>query len=267
MELTPEQIERIQPELPSPARVYDYLLGGVHNFPSDQAAAQQMLAWLPNLPDLAQANRRFLKRAVTYLLEQGIDQFLDIGAGIPTQGNVHEIVREHQAAARVVYMDNDPIAVMHGSFIIGNSATVRVIDADLTDVDALLRKPDLTQMIDFTRPVGVLLVAVLHFLNDDEAHRAMQAIYDAVAPGSFFVISHGADDHDERRKELARQVYRGRIFPRTREVVQSLFDGLSIIEPGIVPVHQWRANETLATELTELGHCGVGVKTDIDTDR
>ena len=134
MKLTPEQIERIQPELPSPARVYDYLLGGAHNFPSDQAAAQQMLAWLPNLPDLAQANRRFLKRAVTYLLDQGIDQFLDIGAGIPTQGNVHEIVRDRQASARVVYMDNDPIAVMHGSFIIGNSATVRVIDADLTDV-------------------------------------------------------------------------------------------------------------------------------------
>lgn len=265
MELTPEQIERIQPELPSPARVYDYLLGGAHNFPSDQAAAQQMLAWLPNLPELAHANRRFLKRAVIYLLEQGIDQFIDIGAGIPTQGNVHEIVREQNAAARVVYVDNDPIAVMHSSFIIGTSATVTAVDADLADVDGLLHKPELTQLIDFTRPVGVLLVAVLHFLPDDVAHQAVRKLQSLMVPGSYLVLSHGADDHDERRKELARQVYRGRVFPRPRAEVQTFFEGLTLIEPGIVPVHEWRANETIATELTALGHGGVGVKTPVDT--
>ncbi len=229
---------------PNAARIYDYWLGGYHNFAVDRDAAKAMAAAYPDVPLAARANRAFLQRAVAFLLARGINQFLDVGSGLPTRGNVHELVRGFSPAARVVYVDNDPVVVAHSCVLLEKVSTAAAIQADARDPAALLEHPETRRLLDFTRPVGVLLCAVLHFLPDREAHETVRALREAAAPGSFLVISHGASDPlptDTLLKGTA--IYARSSAPgymRPRAEIESFFAGLEPVPPGVVYLPEWR---------------------------
>jgi len=232
---------------PNPARMYDYFLGGDQNFTADRAAAESVLDSYPDAALAAQANRTFLRRAVTALAQQGIDQFLDIGSGLPTVGNVHEVAWAVNPAARVVYVDHDPVAVRYSREILDEDGTsgVAVIEADLRDPAAILGHADTRRLLDIRHPIALLLVAVLHFIiDDDEAGRAVRAFRGALTPGSSIVISH-ATTEGLPADVIARfeAIYRRSSNPttaRTRAQIETLFDGLAVVSPGIVPPPLWR---------------------------
>jgi SAM-dependent methyltransferase len=236
--------EGIDVERPSTARIYDYLLGGCHNFAADREIARQAIAFIPDLPLQAQANRAFMRRAVVHLAAQGVNQFLDIGSGVPTVGNVHEIAQQQDPDARVVYVDIDPIAVAHSKEILAGDPRTAVIEADLRHPDRILAHPDLRAVLDLDRPVGLLMVAVVHFIHDDEeAGQVVARLRDAVAPGSYLVMAHGSHEgRPELVEKLAQLTARTTtpFKPRSRAQVEKLFDGFELIEPGIVWVSEWR---------------------------
>ncbi len=227
------------------ARVYDYWLGGSHNFLADQDLGRSIAAVEPNVRLIARANRAFLGRAVRFLAEAGIRQFLDIGSGIPTQGNVHEVAQRADPDARVVYADIDPVATAHSRAILAGNATAAVIEGDVRGPEAILGHPATRMLLDFSQPVGLLLVAVLHFLGDaDDPARSVARLRDALAPGSYLVLAHATN---ESRPELARateKVYqrgvpsRGRT--RSRAEIMAFFAGFGLVEPGLVYLPQWR---------------------------
>jgi SAM-dependent methyltransferase len=227
---------------PSVARMYDYFLGGKDNFPVDRETAEQVARALPTVAGVAQANRAFLQRAVRYAAEQGIDQFLDLGAGLPTQGNVHEIAQQVHKEARVVYVDNDPIVLVHGRALLETDDHTRIVQNDVRDPEAVLSDPQVRELIDFDRPVAVLFVAVLHFVTDDEDPAAIvRRFRDALTPGSHLVISHAAVE--EKRNLRVGDAYRptsSRMIARSREEVTALLAGLDPVPPGTVPLHDWR---------------------------
>ncbi|MHA6765531.1 SAM-dependent methyltransferase [Streptacidiphilus sp. PAMC 29251] len=196
----------IDTSVPHPARMYDYYLGGKDNFPADREAAEKVIAAGVHARDFARANRAFLGRVIRFLAEQGITQFLDIGTGIPAVGNTHEVAQQTNPAARVVYVDNDPIVLTHARALMaghGQGATT-VIQADLRDPAAILAHPKVRAAIDFDRPVGLILVAVLHFIRDEENPDAItKLLRDALPSGSFLAISHGTGG-DTRAPETAR---------------------------------------------------------------
>lgn len=178
---------------PSPARMYDYCLGGSHNFPADRQAAEQLLAVYPDASLMMRANRAFLRRAVRFLVEHGIDQFLDIGSGIPTVGNVHEIVHQRNPAAHIVYVDSDPIAVRHSLAVLRDIPSATIIQADARQPEHILAHPEVHRLLDFNRPVAVLLVALLHFITDDaEASSLVDALRLSLIPGSYLAPSRTA---------------------------------------------------------------------------
>jgi hypothetical protein len=230
---------------PSAARVYDYYLGGSHNLEVDRRMAREAIAMWPDLPAIMQSNRAFLRRAVRYVAEQGISQFLDIGSGIPTVGNVHEAAQQVNPDARVVYVDSDPIAVAHSRAILAGNEQTAVVQADLREPDALFEHPAVGDTIDLNRPVAVLMVAVLHFVSDEDDPWGMIAGYrDRLAPGSFLAISHAGYEADEEtdasreaRKIYNRDVTRTTIRDRTE--FGRLFDGFALVEPGVVRVPAW----------------------------
>ncbi len=188
-------MESADVERPSAARVYDYYLGGSHNLHVDREMARRAIELWPDLPQIMQANRAFLHRAVRYVVSQGITQFLDIGSGIPTVGNVHEIAQAESPGARVVYVDIDPVAVAVGREILAADELTAVVHGDMRDVDAVLGAPGSVRLLDLAEPVGVLMVALLHFVPDEVDPRAVIARYrDAVAPGSFLAISHASHE-------------------------------------------------------------------------
>ena len=233
-------------ERPSPARIYDYHLGGAHNFAVDRQVAMQVAEIMPELPLILRANRAFLRRAVTHLLAHGIRQFLDLGSGIPTVGNVHEIVEAAAPGSRVVYLDSDPVAVAHSRALLAGDDNATAVRADLRDVDGVLAHPEVRRMIDFSRPVGVLLVAVLHFVPDADDPAGIVARYRAaVRPGSQVVISHAAASEDEQSPagaDEATAVYSRSVTEttlRTRAEVAAMFAGLDLVEPGVVYVNEW----------------------------
>jgi hypothetical protein len=233
---------------PSVARVYDYYLGGSHNFESDRAFAREVLAVMPQLPVLAQHNRDFLRRAVLHLCAAGIDQFVDLGSGIPTAGNVHEIAHGVDPRARVAYVDHDPVAVSHSRELLQGNDRAVVVAADLRSPGAVLADPVLRGHIDLSRPVAVLLVSVLHFVSDDEDPRGVVAAYmRATAPGSHLVISHARSDG--RREAVAAQaVYNQARSPnpmrmRSRAEIGELFGELALVDPGLVPMPVWRPDD------------------------
>jgi SAM-dependent methyltransferase len=228
---------------PSAARVYDYLLGGSHNFAVDREVAEGVLRFAPDARAAAHANRAFLHRAVAYLVSAGVRQFLDLGSGIPTLGNVHEVARGAAPDARVVYVDIDPVAVAHSRALIGESADVAVIHADVREPRLILDDPDLHELIDFSRPVGLLMVALLHFIPDSDRPAEIIARFrDALAPGSHLVISQvgsgpvsapGQEAHD-------RYVRAAPVTLRSRGEVTAFFDGFELVEPGLVEPAEWR---------------------------
>ncbi|SCG46666.1 SAM-dependent methyltransferase [Micromonospora humi] len=238
--------ETIDIERPSVARMYDYYLGGSHNFAADRAAARAMVEAVPEAPLMAQANRAFLRRAVHYLAEAGVRQFLDIGSGIPTVGNVHEIAQRIDPESRVVYVDVDPVAVAHSQEILAGNERAVVVQEDLRRPEAILRHPDVTRLLDFSEPVAVMIVAVLHFVPDsDRPEEILRTLRAALTPGSHLVLSQASDDgrDDTGERAEAERVYRrtdSQLFIRGRAELTALFDGFELVDPGVVWVPQWR---------------------------
>jgi hypothetical protein len=234
------------------ARVYDYWLGGSHNFLADQDLARAITAVEPNARAFARANRDFLGRAVRFLATAGITQFLDIGSGIPTQGNVHEVAGQVTPDARVAYVDADPVAVAHSKAILDGHATAAVIAADLRDPAAILAHRTTQRLIDFGQPVGLLLVAVLHFIPDaEDPWRMVAALRDVLPPGSYLVIGHATDAHNPRGARTFEKVYNTSsstgVNVRSREQILRFFDGLELVDPGLAYVSQWRPDEPAGT--------------------
>jgi SAM-dependent methyltransferase len=229
-------------ERPSVARVYDYLLGGSHNFAADRDVARAAMAAIPDITVQAQANRAFLHRAVRYLADLGVWQFLDLGSGIPTLGNVHEIAQKLHPDARVVYVDIDPVAVAHSRHILTDNTRATVVHADLRDSRRVLADEGLRRVLDLSQPVAVLAVAVLHSISDaDEPAQIIARYRDAIVPGSYLVIAHGTDNRPEDVKQMAHLLQRSTtpVVPRTAPQIEAMFDGFDLVEPGLVWAPLW----------------------------
>ena len=227
------------------ARVYDYLLGGSHHFLADQDLGRSLAAVDPNVRAIARANRDFLGRAVRFLCGAGIRQFLDIGSGIPTQGNVHEAAQAADPQARVVYADIDPVAVAHSQVILAENPNAAAIQADLRDAAAILADDTIRRLIDFRQPAGLLLVSVLPFLPDaDDPWHTVAVLRDALAPGSYLAVCHATSEGRPAVTQAMDKVYRGSVQAggtiRSRADIQRFFDGFSLVEPGLVNVPLWR---------------------------
>lgn len=237
-ELSPSLSER-----PSAARIYDYLLGGFHNFEIDRAVADRMLQVQPDLRLGAQANRAFLRRVVRFLAGQGIEQFLDLGSGIPTVGNVHQVAQAANPAARVAYVDIDPIAVRHSlSLLEGNDRAVALL-ADIRQPDVILASPKVADLLNFERPVGLLAVSVLHYVRDDEeAYEAVGILRDALAPGSYVCIAHSSADVNITEREKLKGLFgkASQTASRSYAQIERFFEGLELVEPGLVFTPLWR---------------------------
>jgi SAM-dependent methyltransferase len=233
----------VDTELPSAARIYDYLLGGSHNFAADRDVAHKAIAAMPDVPVQAQANRAFLRRAVQYLSAAGIDQFLDIGSGIPTLGNVHEVAQRANAGARVGYVDLDPVAVAHGRALLTGDDRTAVIQEDIRRPDRILGHPELRAVLDLDRPVAVLLMAILHVIPDaDDPVGLVARLRDALVPGSYLAIAHGTDESRPAEAEELRRLSEKTATPltlRTRAGVTRLFAGWDLVEPGLVWAPEW----------------------------
>ena len=232
---------------PHPARVYDYLLGGKDNFAADRAAAEAGLQANPNSRIPPRENRAFLRRAVRYLAsEAGISQFLDIGTGIPTSPNVHEIAQDAEPRARVVYVDNDPIVLSHARALLtaGPGGQTAYIDADLRDPGKILNSPDLHKTLDLSQPVALLLIAIMHFISDDDHPYALASrLLDGLPPGSYLALSHLTGDFDPAAWEGVAAVYRrsGVVMQvRSRPQIEQFFAGLDLVDPGVVSLPRWR---------------------------
>jgi hypothetical protein len=228
------------------ARVYDYWLGGSHNFRADQDAARTLIAMNPNMRAIMRANRAFLGRAVRFLArEAGVRQFLDIGSGIPTSQNVHQVAQDAAPGSRVVYVDNDEVAVAHSRLLLEANPDATVLQADLREPARILADPETQLLIDFTQPVGLLLVAVLHFIpEEDRPGQILATLRDALAPGSYLVICHSCRDAKPDLADPAANVYTSRVAAqvamRSREQIAGFFDGFTLVEPGLVWIPQWR---------------------------
>jgi hypothetical protein len=233
--------------VPSVARMYDYYLGGLHNFEVDRQMADQGAAVWPDLPQIMRENRAFLGRAVRHLVTTGIRQYLDIGSGIPTAGNVHEIAHAVDPGCRVVYVDIDPVAVSHSHALLTDTPNSTAIHGDFRDIDRVLTDPATTDLIDLTEPVAVLLVALLHFIGDDADPGATIArIRDLIAPGSYLVLSHFSNEGDPDQVQQLLALSRSTPTPltlRSRAEVTRFFEGFDLIDPGVVYLPQWRPDD------------------------
>ncbi|WP_233617876.1 SAM-dependent methyltransferase [Actinomadura sp. WAC 06369] len=235
----------------TPARIYDYFLGGKDNYAVDRQAAEEIMKAVPEAPAAALANRAFLRRAVRFMAEAGIRQFLDVGAGLPTQGNVHEVAQEIRPESRIVYVDNDPVVLVHGRALLEANSDVAVVRGDLRRPEEILAEPRLNELIDLDEPVGVLLIAILHFIGDEENPFDLVArLMERLPPGSHLAISHGYEGGmADGTSEHAQGVYRrstSAIHSRNPRTVERFFTGTDIVEPGVVWVPQWRAEEAAA---------------------
>jgi SAM-dependent methyltransferase len=236
--------ESIDIERPSVARMYDYYLGGSHNFAVDREAARQVIAAVPEAPLMAQANRAFLRRAVRFLINSGVRQFLDIGSGIPTVGNVHEIAQHAAPDARVVYVDVDPVAVAHSEELLAGNDRAAVIQEDLRQPDRILDHPDVRKLLDFNLPIAVMIVAVLHFIPDSvRPARLLATIRDALASGSYLTVSQASAEGREDEISLTQAAYKradSPLCPRSRAEVTAMMAGFELVDPGVVWVPLWR---------------------------
>jgi hypothetical protein len=251
-------------ERPSVARMYDYLLGGSHNFAVDREAARQIIAAVPDAPLLAQANRAFLRRAVRFLVDSGVRQFLDIGSGIPTVGNVHEIAQQLAPETRVMYVDMDPVAVAHSREILAGNDRAGIVQADLRQPEQILNHPDTRKLLDLDQPTAVMMVAVLHFIPDsDHPAGILATLRSSLASGSYLVMSQACAEGREDDAEPIMAVYRNAdnsLHPRTLAEFARFFAGFDLVEPGLVWAPDWRPDTPSDADGT--GHtgfaCGVG---------
>ncbi|MCF6475125.1 hypothetical protein FAF44_43165 [Nonomuraea sp. MG754425] len=256
----------INPHIPNAARMYDYYLGGKDNFATDREAAEKIMALGPSR-EICLANRRFLGRAVRHVAGLGIDQFIDLGTGLPNQNNVHEVARQVHPEARVVYADHDPMVAVHArALLAGTDSNTTIVHADVREPASILDAPATTKLIDFSRPVGVIALGVLHHLTDREDPWGVVAAFrERLAPGSALAVSHLTDDAHPMAGKAAREVYDEADTPlihRSREQVTRLFDGFDVVRPGVTHAAGWRPEEAWETELAgdEWWYVGVGGK-------
>ena len=234
----------VRSSVPNAARIYDYLLGGKDNFQADRDAAEQLQKLLP-AAEAARGNRRFLERVVHYLVGQaGIRQIIDIGAGLPTQDNVHEVAQRIASDTRVVYIDNDPVVASHGRTLLATNKQVAVVESDLRTPREIMTHPDLAKLIDFSGPVALLMLASLHFVTDAEYPHAMLRLWRAtLRRGSYLAVSHiTADAVEPATAKAAQDVYASAsapAVPRTLAEVESFFDGFELVPPGVVNITTW----------------------------
>ncbi|WP_376778528.1 SAM-dependent methyltransferase [Kitasatospora kifunensis] len=240
----------LHPEIPHPARMYDYYLGGKDNFPADRAAAEQLLSSSPMVRVSARANRAFLQRAVRELAGLGVRRFVDVGTGIPTAGNTHEMAQLVHPDAQVVYLDNDPIVLVHSRALLSGNApgSTTVVQADLRDPAAILADEAVRKLLAPGEPVALLLFAILHFIDDaDDPHAIVRELVDALPAGSYLALSHGtADFLAQNERDRGPAVYRNasaQLTLRSKEQVARFFDGLELLDPGLVTVAQWRPDQ------------------------
>lgn len=253
--------------MPSVSRIYDYYLGGSYNFEVDREAARRAMEVMPGLPKIMQANRAFMRRAVRFAVDQGITQFLDIGSGIPTFGNVHEVAQQASPDARVVYVDHDPVAVAHSRAVLDGDGRSAVVAADLRKPQDILGSSEVRQLLDLDRPVALLLVAVLHFVEDAyDPYTAVAELRDATAPGSMIALTHASYEGMPIPAEQAAPVVgvykdiRNPLIMRSRDEIARFFEGYDMVEPGLVPMPRWRPDTAPEEEdpYAFSGFAGVG---------
>lgn len=252
---------------PSGARVYDYFLGGKEHFEIDRQAADAINRVVPETSQIALDNRNLLRRAVRWLVEDaGIRQIIDIGSGLPTEGNVHELAHASDPTVRVLYVDIDPIVLAHGRALLADELTTTVIQADIRDADSIFDHPEALDLIDFDRPFAVITAAVLHHLSDDDAYPAAEGLRRRLTTGSYLVSSNFLDDDEPRARNLE-QAFLGSPMGtgrfRTWSELQRIFEGLDMVEPGLVYANDWRPDEATPTEspVHTLYATGIGRRT------
>ncbi|PJM92209.1 SAM-dependent methyltransferase [Streptomyces sp. CB01373] len=235
----------VDPGKASVARMYDAMLGGEHNFAIDREAVAAFTAIDPQVRTLARANRAFLGRAVRFLVDAGVRQFIDLGSGIPTQGNVHKVAQAASPGARVVYVDNDPVAVAHSEALLADNPDAAIVAADIRDPAGTLSAPQVRKLIDFDEPVAVLMITILHFVTPQEDPGGIVAAFrDALPAGSWLALTHATDEDRPDTAAAVGQLYRDRatspVTARSHDEIESLFDGFDLAEPGLVYVPLWR---------------------------
>jgi hypothetical protein len=252
---------------PSVARIYDYALGGGHNLATDRAVFDQLMAVQPRIREMAWTNRAFLRRVVLFMVESGIRQFLDLGSGIPTVGNVHEIAQKGDPACRVVYVDREDMAVAHSQLLLECNPLATVVEADIRAVDRVLNHPETRALLDFDQPVGVLALTVGHYVPDKDVQDVFEGYRDAVAPGSMLGISHVTDDFAEIRAHeminTATAAGGDDAYARSRAEITRLFGDFDLVEPGMVAPSTWRPDSLPPTSERPTSDCywaAVGVK-------
>ena len=244
----------INPEVPSIARVYDYFLGGKDNFPADRAAAAAVERVFPQGKQLGRESRMLLRRATRELVRAGVRQFLDIGSGLPTAGNVHEIAHEIDPEVRVVYIDNDPVVLAHGRALLADEVTTTVVQADLRHPDGIFDNPEVRALLDFDQPVAVFLASILHHFDDsDDPWALSRKIRDRISSGSYMLITHFYDSGDPVCREVEQALLEGGLgsgWFRTKEQIERFFEGMDVLEPGVVAANEWRPDAETPTDST-----------------
>jgi SAM-dependent methyltransferase len=232
---------------PNPARVYDYILGGRLNYAVDRMFADQVLAAQPNARERAQLNRQWLRRAIRFGMDQGIRQFLDIGSGMPTVGHVHEVAQAIDPTSRVVYVDNEPVAVAHSEIVLEDNENAVMVHADAEFPDDVLEHETTEMMLDLDQPVMVVMALFVHFIPDERDPARLVAAYrDALAPGSYLALSSATYEQQSEGTTRAVEMYKqsaNPVTPRSADELRTLVDGFEIVDPGIVFIPEWRPDE------------------------
>lgn len=273
MTTDPQVPPGVDPSVPSPARIYDYILGGSYNFPADRAAADRAMAQVPEVRDIILAHRGFHGRAARWIAERGVSQFLDIGSGLPSKGNTHDTVRAIVPDARVVYVDIDPMVAACADQLLSDPSRTAVLIADAREPDRLLADPQLRAMLDFSEPMGLLISGVLHFIADsDDPWRMMARYVGALAPGSYVALTQATHDNmPPRSVQAGRETYASaseQMYFRTRPEVERFFDGLALVapydgaSPGLAYLGEWQAedHELADSDGSRWAYCGVGLR-------
>ena len=255
----PEQISPgVNTEVATPARMYDYYLGGKDNFPADREAAEQVLRNMPKVRAFARSNRAFLGRAVQELAAAGVTQFLDVGIGLPGPNGTAETALRARPDARVVGVDNDPIVLAHARArpIDAGAGAVTIIGGDLRDPAAFLTDPRVREVLDFDKPIAVLLIAVLHFVSDNEdPYGIVKTLMNAAAPGSYLALTHVTGDFDQERLAVSAQAYEkstAKLTVRSAEEVSTFFDGMELLDPGVVLMPYWRPDGPVPADADDI---------------
>lgn len=261
--------QSVDVSVPSAARVYDYVLGGAHNFAVDRLMGDKIERDLPHVRSGARINRAFLARAVRFMVDQGVRQFLDIGSGIPTVANVHEVAQEQDPECRVVYVDRDPVAVAHSELILAGNDRTGVLQADMRDPDSILNSGEVRRLLDFDEPIGLLMLFMLHWVpTEADPWGLMKHYREALPSGSYLAITHLADDHENEAIRVAtammNQAGGDQVVERSRDEIAAFFGDFELVEPGLVTFAEWRPSGpgdiSSDPAMNRIAYAGIGRK-------